>query len=82
MHTLESNYILIVNYDIGFGKVREWIGRQKTKQSNFVKYILSLFIQYNFYTHFYEINHITVAADEDIPIYYILLLSISFYVIL
>jgi len=39
----------------------------KQNKNDFVIYILSLFIQSNFYTHFYEINHITVAADEDIP---------------
>lgn len=45
------------------------------EKKDFIKYFILLYIIYNFYTRFYEINHITVAADEDIPI---LLLSILY----
>jgi len=40
---------------------------RKTRQKRFRNTYFVFIIHSNFYTHFYEINHITVAADEDIP---------------
>lgn len=48
------------------GNVQEYLYR-KTKQKRFRNIYFVFIIQSSFYTHFYEINHITVAADEDIP---------------